>query len=388
MELKREKELNLLKDSLRQFPVVAILGPRQCGKTTLAKQYLSGHTGQTVHFFDLEDPVHLARLDSPMLALESLKGLVVLDEVQRRPEIFPILRVLVDRNPERRFLILGSASGPLLAQSSETLAGRIHYMELSGFDLGLVGSAHWKKLWLRGGFPKSYLAASEKDSLRWRQEFASTFLERDIPNLGIRIPARTLRRFWMMLAHYHGRIFNATELAQGLGMTDFTARRYLDILSSTFMVRQIQSWSYNTKKRLIRRPKIYFRDTGMLHALMSIMEMEELNTHPQLGSSWEGFALEQVIRQLGLKEEEAFFWGVHTGGELDLVFQKKGKLWGVEVKYGDAPKITTSMKSALKELNLAHLWVIYPKGEIFPLDTQITATPLVDLSPITSGLKS
>lgn len=375
MEIKRVKELKLLKERLKENPVVAILGPRQCGKTTLSKQF-SRNVSEEVHFFDLEDPRHLARLENPTLALENLKGFIVIDEIQRKPDLFPVLRVLVDKNSSAKYIVLGSASRDLIVQSSESLAGRISYIEMGGFSIEHLPAADIKKLWIRGGFPRSFLAESEQSSFQWRRDFVTTFLERDIPNLGIRIPARTLRQFWMMLAHYHGQIFNASEIGRSLSISDNTARRYLDLLSGTFVVRQLQPWYYNTKKRIVKRPKMYFRDSGILHALLSLDNYNAVTTYPKLGASWEGFAIQQVIEHLNLREEETFFWAVHTGAELDLVFAKKGKLWGIEVKYDEAPKLTKSMKFAMSELSLSHLCVIYPGTENYPLDKNVSAVSI------------
>ncbi|MBI3324834.1 MAG: ATP-binding protein [Candidatus Omnitrophica bacterium] len=382
MEILRTKELDLLVKRLKESPVVAILGPRQCGKTTLAQQFARREATDPVHRFDLEDPRDLARLEQPMLALEGLQGLVVIDEIQRRPELFPMLRVLVDKQPKTKYLILGSASRDLLAQSSESLAGRISYMELGGFSLEILPKDSAQRLWLRGGFPKSYLAGSHEASFQWREDFVTTFLERDIPNLGIRIPANTLRRFWMMLAHHHGQIFSASEIGRSLSISDPTAKRYLDILTGTFLIRQAQPWFYNTQKRLVKRPKIYFRDSGLLHTLLSLKDRDDVLGHPQLGASWEGFALEQVVQHLGLREQDVFFWAVHTGAELDLVFQHKGKLWGVEAKYGDAPALTKSMHAALEELSLAHLWIVYPGLKPYNLNKQASIVPIQQLGLI------
>jgi len=379
MEIKRVSRIESLVQAFRHSPVLAILGPRQCGKTTLARQFSSHSRQKSIYSFDLEDPKDLAALDNPMLALEGLRGLVIIDEIQRRPDLFPVLRVLIDKSKERKYLILGSASQELLRQSSETLAGRISYQELSGFSLDELKPSAREKRWLRGGFPRSFLAHSNQAAYDWRQDFITTFLERDIPNLGLRIPPRALRRFWMMLAHYHGNIFNAMEIAKSLGVSYMTTGRYLDVLSGTFMVRQLQPWFYNTKKRLIKRPKIYFRDSGIFHALSGISTMDILRKHPRLGASWEGFVIEQVINLLGLREEEVFFWGVHTGAKCDLVFSRKGKLWGVEVKYQDAPRITPSMRSAVGELSLAHLWVVYPGDKSYSLDKSITVLPIADI---------
>nr|WP_203415360.1 ATP-binding protein [Candidatus Scalindua japonica] len=387
MEIQRTREIAFVKEQLKSNPVVALLGPRQCGKTTLAHQFSTKLTSSRILFFDCEDHRDLARLDNPMMTLEPHKGIVIIDEIQRRPELFPTLRVLVDRYQEKRFLILGSASRDLIAQSSETLAGRISFIELGGFGLHDIKSRDYKKLWIRGSFPRSFLARSERESVMWREDFVRTFLERDIPNLGFSIPARMMRRFWMMLSHYHGQIFNASELGKSLGVSDTTVKRYLDILSGTFVVRQLQPWYYNTKKRLVKRPKIFFRDSGLLHSLMAISSEDELTNHPRLGASWEGFALEQVLILLNLREEESFFWAVHTGAELDLVFQRKGQLWGVEIKYNEAPGVTRAMKSALSELELKHMLVIYPGYDTYPMEKNITAVGLWKLKESIENLK-
>lgn len=379
MEIVRHKELQILKGRLDTNPIVAILGPRQCGKTTLANQFSGQNIYKEVHSFDCEDPRDLARLDNPLLSLELLKGLIIIDEIQRNPELFPILRVLVDKFPDKKFLVLGSASRDLVKQSSESLAGRISFLELSGFALHDISSGEYNELWIRGNFPRAFLAKNQEIAAQWRENFIQTFLERDIPNLGIQIPAITLRRFWAMLAHYHGQIFNAAEIGKSLNFSDKTVKRYLDILSGTYLIRQLQPWYYNTKKRLIKRPKIYFRDSGLFHSFLSIENKEQLLLHPKLGASWEGFALEQIIIHLNLQERDVFFWGVHTGAELDLLFQLKGKLWGVEFKYSDTPKITPSMKSALTELNLSHLWIVYPGTESYLLDHNITAVGLYNI---------
>ena len=380
MEIQRVKELQILKDRLQHSPVVAILGPRQCGKTTLSRQFARNIKNKDIHFFDLENPNDLARLDNPTLALQDLDGIIIIDEVQRRPELFPVLRVLVDKRPNVKYLLLGSASRDLLTQSSESLAGRISYLEIGGFSLGHVAVKNMKKLWVRGSFPRSFLAGSEKSSYQWRQDFVTTFLERDVPALGLNIPAKMLRRFWLMLSHYHGQIFNASEIGRSMSVSDNTARRYLDVLSGTFLVRQIQPWYYNTKKRLVKRPKLYFRDSGILHSLLALENYHDVVTSPKLGASWEGFALQQVIEHLNLREEEVFYWAVHTGAELDLVFLRKGKLWGVELKYSEAPKLTKSMKSAIEELSLEHLWVVYPGDTSYSLSSNASAVPINNLS--------
>lgn len=356
--INRQDYINKLHKALQGHPIIAILGPRQCGKTTLAKQFAKEQKLQ-VHHFDLEDPVDLAKLDSPMLAFERLSGLIIIDEIQRRPELFPILRVLADQKPLRKkFLILGSASRNLLMQSSESLAGRINYLELTPFSL--IEVSNFDRLWLRGGFPKSYLAKSLDMSMEWRNAYITTFLEQDIPNLGIQVPARTLRRFWMMLAHYHGNIFNASEIGGSLGIAHTTARHYLDILTGTFMIRELSPWIENLDKRQIKSPKIYFRDSGIFHSLIGITTQTSLRNNPKLGASWEGIALEEVIRFHAATPQEVYFWGVHNQAELDLLIIKNGKRLGFEFKYSDAPKLTNSMQSAFEYLNLDELVVIYP----------------------------
>lgn len=382
MQIKRTDEIDLLNTRFRNNPIVAILGPRQCGKTTLARQF-ADQWPKDVTFFDLENPRDLRRLEEPLLALENQEGLIVLDEIQRTPDLFPVLRVLADRpNKKTKFLILGSASRDLMRQSSESLAGRISYLEIGGFTLDLVGTAKKEKLWIRGAFPRSFLASSEAASYQWRQDFIATFLERDIPQLGFNIPSKSLGRFWKMLAHYHGRIFNASEIGKSLAVSDHTAQRYLDLLSGTFMVRQLRPWNYNTKKRIIKTPKIYFRDTGILHALFDLPEKKDVLSHPKLGASWEGFALEETIQAIRLKENEIFFWGVHASAEIDLVFQKNGRLYGIEFKYAQAPGFTSSMRMASEELALKHLWVIYPGSEAYALNKNVTVIPLTELNEI------
>lgn len=384
MEIIRTRELDELKVSVANAPVTAILGPRQCGKTTLAKQFVGLRLYDDVNFFDCENPIDISRLQNPMLALDDLTGLVIIDEIQLMPELFPVLRVLADAKKERRFLILGSASRNLVMRGSESLAGRVSFFELTGFTLSDINN-DLEKLWIRGGFPRSFLAKSDDLSWRWRHDFIRTFLERDIPNLGIRIPANTLRKFWTMLSHYHGQILNSSELGRSMDISNKTIKRYLDILSGTFIIRQLQPWYYNTKKRLVKSPKIYFRDSGLFHFFQAIKNKNQLLNHPKLGASWEGFALEQVLTELTIKDE-ACFWGVHTGAELDLVFQRHGKLWGIEVKYSDAPRVTRSLRFALEELNPEHLWVVYPGKTDYAVDKKITVIGLNSLSRITQHL--
>lgn len=349
--------------------VCGLLGPRQVGKTTLAKHYASQY--KSVDFLDLENPFDLARLENPMLTLSNLQSdLVVIDEIQRCPELFPVLRVLVDEKP-RKFLILGSASRDLLRQSSETLAGRVGYLELTPFNIS--ETKEYQTLWLRGGFPISYLANSDKESYAWRQAYISTFMERDIPNLGFNIPPTQMRRLWMMLAHNHGNIFNGSELGASLGITHYLVRQYVEILAGTFMVRILNPWFENMQKRQVKSPKIYLRDSGLLHALLGIQDNATLQVYPRLGASWEGFVLEEIIKTYHAQPEECFFWATQSGAELDLLIIKDGKRLGFEIKYTDTPKITKSMMIALQDLHLDHLYVIHPHHATFPLADKITA---------------
>ncbi|HSR67563.1 MAG TPA: ATP-binding protein [Acidobacteriota bacterium] len=369
----RERHLREVRGRLERNPVVAILGARQVGKTTLARQIMAGFEGETVRF-DLEDPDDLARLEEPKLALGGLRGLVVIDEVQRRPDLFPVLRVLVDRpDSEARFLILGSASPDLLRQGSESLAGRIVFHRLDGFDLDEVGVSQRDRLWRRGGFPRSFLAESEEGSAEWRRGFVQTFLERDIPQLGIQIPSSTLHRFWRMLAHYHAQVFNGAELARAFGVSATTVRRYLDVLSGALVVRQLPPWFENIDKRQVKSPKIYLEDSGLLHALLGLENQEELGGHPKVGASWEGFALQQVVRRLGARREECYFWATHSGAELDLLVIRGQRRLGFEFKRTTSPKSTRSMHSAFKSLGLNSLDVIHAGEHTFPLTESIRA---------------
>ncbi len=352
------------------FPVTGILGPRQVGKTTLARELAAGHA------FDLENPRDAAMLAQPQLALEGLTGLIMIDEVQRAPDLFPLLRYLVDTRPDQRYLVLGSASRDLIRQSSESLAGRVAYHELGGLRLGDVGAAQWRELWLRGGLPPAFAAVTDDASQLWREQYVATFLERDIPQLGINIPAATLRRFWTMLCHYHGQQLNYAELARAFGVSDMTVRRYLDILEGTFMVRLLQPWHVNLGKRLVKRPKLYIRDSGLLHVLLAIRAPRDLATHNKLGASWEGFALEVAARAIAKRPEELAFWATHTGAEVDLFWQEDGKNWAIEFKYADAPRLTRSMSSAVADLELTHLWVVYPGDRAYPLAQKVSTLPL------------
>jgi predicted AAA+ superfamily ATPase len=355
------------------FPVTGIFGPRQSGKTTLAQEFTSDH------FFDLESPRDAAMMEQPQLALESLSGLIVIDEIQRAPDLFPLIRYLVDRHGDQRYLILGSASRDLIRQSSESLAGRVAYHELTGFRLVDVGAENWRDLWLRGGLPRAYTAATSEESHLWREQYVATFLERDIPQLGITIPAATLRRFWTMLCHYHGQLLNYAELARAFGVSDMTVRRYVDILEGTFMVRLLQPWHVNVGKRLVKRPKLYIRDSGVLHVLLAIRTDRDLAAHNKLGASWEGFALEVCARAIGKRQEELAFWATHTGAEVDLFWQEHGKNWAIEFKYADAPRLTRSMTSAVEDLDLAHLWVVYPGNKAYSLAEGVSSFPLTDV---------
>jgi len=378
MDILRNKEISFIKNRFKDMPIVGILGPRQCGKTTLAKQFLSQLKSKNVHFFDLEDPNDFSALSVSMAALKDLSGYVIIDEIQRMPEIFSVLRVLADKKKNTKYLILGSASPYLLKNTSETLAGRVSYLNMGGFSLEHIKKNEIKKLWIKGGFPRSFLARNEAASFNWRQDFISTFLERDIPALGFKIPAHTLRRFWMMLAHYHGQIFNASELAKNLGVSDHTVRKYLDILTQTFLIRQVYPWFNNTKKRLVKSPKIFFRDTGILHALLQLKDHKSILIHPKLGASWEGFALEQFILSKKFKDEEIFFWAAHQGAEIDLVYVENGKMKGVEVKYTDNPKMTKSINIAIEELDLSEVKILYPGDKSFKLDSKVSAVSFFD----------
>ena len=371
--------LNKIKTLHKEFPAVCLLGPRQVGKTTIARFYAEKVKNQfsAIHIFDLENPQDLEALGQPQLALSKLDGLIIIDEIQRQKELFSLLRVLIDvPQQNRRWLILGSASHELLQQSSETLAGRIAYLEVQPFAITEVNES--EQLWLRGGFPRSYLAGSVETSFEWRMQFIKTFLEQDIPNLGIRIAPLNLRRFWMMLAHYHGNILNAEELSRSLGINNKSVRYYLDILTYTFMQRQLQpSWE-NINKQQIKSPKIYFRDSGLLHYLLNIQDQQDLWRNPKLGASWEGFALEEIIRCLRVDSENCYFWSTYQEAELDLLIFHKGKRLGFEFKYMDAPKLTKSMQIACDDLKLDELIVIYPGIREYSLTKNIRVINLMD----------
>ncbi|MDD2236998.1 MAG: ATP-binding protein [Kiritimatiellae bacterium] len=370
--ISRSAYLSKLQEALGRSRIVVLSGPRQCGKTTLARALLSE---DSVNYFDMENPADLSRLDEPMTALAPLKGLVVIDEVQRRPDLFPVLRVLADRrdNPAV-FLILGSASGDLLRQTSESLAGRMEQVTLYGFSLAELGVEVEQKLWLRGGFPRSYLAQNDRDSAVWRKHFIQTLLERDFPQWGIRVPAQALLRFWTMLAHYHGQTWNAAEPARALGVNQSTTRRYLDLLSDAFMVRQLHPHHVNIGKRQVKAPKIYIRDSGLLHQLLGIDSPKALLTHPKIGASWEGFVIEQLLSMV--EHDEAFFWAVHQGAEIDLILRRGDRLVGVECKRTDVPRITPSIRHALDDLKLSRVVVVYPGSKRFHLADQVEAIPV------------
>lgn len=382
----RAGHLRALRALLRQFPVVAIIGPRQVGKTTLARQLMASRRDQTT-VFDLESAEDLARLEEPLVHLRPLRGLVVIDEVQRRPDLFKTIRVLADEpGTKRRFLVLGSASPALLRQSSETLAGRVAYHELPGFSVEEVGQPAWAKLWHRGGFPRSFLARTEPESVRWRNELIRTFLERDIPALGLRLPAPALRRFWTMLCHYHGQLWNSSDLSRSFGVSHTTIHRYLDILTETFMVRQLPPWHENIGKRQVKAPKIYIRDSGVLHALLGLASSRDIESHPKVGASWEGFALDCAVRRLGARTEECYFWRAHTGAELDLLVIRGGRRVGFEFKRTAAPVITRSMHVALTDLRLDRLFVVHAGLHTFEMHRRMRAIALnrmlEDLKPL------
>lgn len=369
--------------ALAIHPIAALLGPRQCGKTTVARMI---REQQPATYFDLENPVDVRRLSAPLTVLESLAGLVIIDEVQQRPDLFDLLRVLVDR-PENtaRFLLLGSASPQLVRGAAQSLAGRVGFIDLAGFDLTEIDISQRERLWLRGGFPRSFLADDDLSSLAWREAFIRTFLERDIPQLGISIPAETLRRFWTMVAHYHGQLWNAAEFARSLGASEVTARRYLDVLAGAYMLRVLPPWFENIGKRQVKAPKVYIRDSGILHGLLQLGTLYDVQSHPKLGASWEGFAIEQIISLLNTRD--AYFWATHGGAELDLLVRVRGKQYGFEIKYADAPGSSRSMQIALNDLALEHLWIVYPGKHQYAIDSRITALPLDEVPSLTAALR-
>ena len=377
--LERTEAFDAIATALRRAPVVVLTGPRQCGKTTLARRFVEP---DSVNYFDLESPPSLARLDEPMTALAPLRGLVVIDEVQLRPDLFPTLRVLVDRpDSPARFLVLGSTAGRLLHQASESLAGRTERVVLGGFTVrevaGAVPDAE-RTLWRRGGLPRSFLAGTEADSVVWRREHVRTLLERDFPQWGVRAPAAAMGRFWTMLAHYHAQTWNAAVPARALGVNPGVVRRYLDILTDALMVRQLAPWFANVRKRQVKAPKIYLRDSGLLHRLLGIDTEAALLTHPRIGASWEGFAIEQVLASA--PHDEAFFWATHQGAEIDLILRRGVDLYGVECKLADAPRVTPSIRNALTDVGLARVAVLYPGPQRFPLADRVELVPLSALS--------
>ena len=372
-----------IREAFSVHPAVALTGPRQCGKTTLARAIAADAPGST--FLDLESAVDRRRLQAPEQALAGLSGLVIIDEIQREPALFETLRVLIDRvGSPARFLVLGSASPSLVRGVSESLAGRVGLVDLSGFDLSETGPDSWRTLWRRGGFPRAYLAPHDRASSLWRRSFVRTFLERDVPQLGITVPAETLRRFWTMMAHYHGQIWNAAEFARALGANEGTARRYLDILAGAFMVRALPPWFANVRKRQVKAPRIYIRDTGLLHTLLTLETGEEVAGHPKVGASFEGFAIEQIVN--AFDAPGSYFWATHGGAELDLLVMRGGKRYGFECKLADAPGTTRSMRVALNDLELEHLWVVYPGDEAYPLDDRISVLPIAGIPELARSL--
>jgi uncharacterized protein len=368
----RARILASIHTALRRAPVVVLTGPRQCGKTTLARELVST---QSLNYFDLEDPASLARLDEPMIALGRLDQLVVVDEIQRRPDLFPVLRVLVDRQKqESRFLVLGSASGELERQSSESLAGRVERVNIGGFTLDEVGADSQDRLWERGGFPRSFLALTDADSVVWRSQFIQTLLEWDMSQWGVRVPATALRRLWTIVAHYHGQTWNASEAARTLDVSQPTTKRYLDLLTDANVVRQLQPYYANVKKRQVKSPKVYVRDSGLLHRLLGINTLKELLEHPKVGASWEGFVIEHIVATE--PHEDAWFWATHQGAEMDLLLHRGSGLFGVEVKRTDAPKMTASVRIALEDLGLERVAIVYPGSQRYPLASNVEAVPL------------
>jgi uncharacterized protein len=373
--LQRSRQLSRLESLFHRHPVVGLLGARQVGKTTLAREFLKGR-GRSA-YFDLENPEDDARLTDAMLVLKDLRGIVVLDEIQRRPDLFAVLRVLADRpRTPARFLLLGSASPSLRRQSAETLAGRIAYHELSGLGLDEVGEQRFQRLWFRGGFPRSYLARSDLQSHEWRRQFIGTFLERDLPQLGIAVNAQTLRRFWTMLAHYHGQVWNASEFARSFGVADTTIRHYLDVLTAALVLRQLPPWFENIGKRQVKAPKVFIKDSGLLHALLNVRTLGDLESHPKIGASWEGFVIEQLIEHLGVQAEDCFYWATYSGAELDLLIVRGRTRLGFEIKRTSSPQITPSMRHALNDLKLQRLDVIHAGEHTFPMGPKVRAVAL------------
>jgi hypothetical protein len=377
--IERTREVQTVRKLLQRHPVVGVIGARQVGKTTLARALSASGKGPSF-YYDLENSEDMARLADPMLVLKELKGLVIIDEIQQQPDLYRVLRVLVDRpRSSSRFLLLGSASPELIRRSSETLAGRIFYHELGGFFLDEVGVENTLQLWLRGGFPRSFLVRSHSESDEWRRGFIRTFLERDLPQLGINIRSTTMHRFWTMLSHYHGQVWNGSEFGRSFGVADTTVRNYLDLLTSALVVRQLQPWHENISKRQVKAPKVYLADSGLLHTLLNLRTLKDLEGHPKVGASWEGFAMEQVVRRLGARRDECYFWATHGGAELDLLVVRGQRRWGFEFKRTSSPKVTPSVRSALSDLHLRSLDIIHAGETTFPLDKRIRAVALTRL---------
>lgn len=373
MRIPRQNLLAAIRRALARSRAVALVGPRQVGKTTLARSFLPQDSNR---YFDLESPGDLQRLDQAMTTLENFEGpeLVVIDEVQRRPDLFPILRLLIDREDRPgQYLLLGSASPSLLRQSSESLAGRLEIIEVDPLSLAEVGTDALKELWTRGGFPRSYTAATQDESVAWREGFIRLTVERDLPALGLGASAQAIQRFWTMLAHYHGQIWNAAEPARSLGVGETTVRRYLDFMTDAFLLRQLRPWHQNLAKRQVKSPKVYVRDSGILHALLRLVSSDDVLAHPKAGASWEGFLLEQVLHHA--QPREAYFWATHHGAELDLLMFKHGRRIGVEFKLADAPKLTPSMRIAMTDLELDRLLVVYPGRKPYTLAPSVDVVP-------------
>lgn len=385
MMLIRSRHIAAVQSALRRAPIVALLGARQVGKTTLARQ-IAATWDEPSHYFDLEDLDDLARLAEPKLALGALSGLIVIDEIQRRPDLFPLLRVLADRPGQpARFLILGSAQPGLMKMSAESLAGRVAFHYVEGFALDEVGQDAAQALWRRGGFPRAFLAEDEAESFAWRRDFIRTFLERDLPQLGIDIPALTLHRFWRMLAHYHGQTWNGSELARAFGVAHTTVRRYLDILVGAMVVRQLPPWHENLGKRQVKAPKVYLADSGLLHTLLGIADQDALEAHPKVGASWEGFVIRELLERFAIVPEEAYYWATYAGAELDLLILRGARRWGIEIKRTTAPKLAPSMRSAQESLRLDGLFVIHAGAHAFPLAPGIEAVPFADIARLPIG---
>lgn len=378
--LERVQARRQLADALDRSPVVVLTGPRQAGKTTLAREIVRA---PDTNFFDLEDPRDDARLGDPTLTLPRIDGTIVIDEAQRRMDLFPILRVLVDDDRRNgRFLVLGSASPDLVGLASESLAGRVALVELAGLQLNDVGGDRLDDLWVRGALPLSYLAPDEDHSVAWREDYVRTFLERDLANLGVRIPSTTMRRFWTMVAHYHGQTWNGAEIARSLAVSQPTVRRYLDALTDALVIRQLQPWHANISKRQVRSPKVYVRDTGLLHRLLGLDDRHALLGHPKLGASWEGFVIEQLLARTAIRD--AWFWGTHAGAEIDLLLQYAGEWIGVEIKRTDSPRLTPSISRAMDDLGLARVIVAHAGADRYPLTDNVVAIGAAEL--LTDGV--